>query len=310
MRVTDLASARIGVGFNRRIGLAASGLGGLRQFLPCVTARDDAFAAHFWTRMKTALICHDGALLEQHVMPRWLGSFSDVVGIIVLRETKQRERQRVRRELQRVGFLRFLDVSLFRLYYKVALARADAEWEEAQITRLKLEFAEVNVPILVTHSPNSPEAERFLKECQPDLMVARCKVILNKRIFSIPAKGTFVMHPGICPEYRNAHGCFWALVRRDFDRVGMTLLRVDAGVDTGNIFGYFTYAYDSLKESHVRIQNRVVWDNLKPIAELLQSLHAGTATAIEVAGRESNVWGHPWLTRYVQWKRRARLHGR
>ena len=40
--------------------------------------------------------------------------------------------------------------------------------------------------------------------------------------------GTFVMHPGICPEYRNAHGCFWALANRDLARVGMTLLRADA----------------------------------------------------------------------------------
>ena len=54
---------------------------------------------------------------------------------------------------------------------------------------------------------------------------ARCKVILKEKIFGIPRVGTFVMHPGICPEYRNAHGCFWALVRRDLERVGMTLLR-------------------------------------------------------------------------------------
>jgi len=40
----------------------------------------------------------------------------------------------------------------------------------------------------------------------------------------------FVLHPGICPEYRNAHGCFWALVNRDLARVGVTLLRADRGV--------------------------------------------------------------------------------
>ena len=90
----------------------------------------------------------------------------------------------------------------------------------------------------------------------------------------------------------------------------MTLLKVDAGVDTGNVFGYFTYPYDSENESHVRIQNRVVWDNLPAIAQRIGEIHAGTATPLDVSGRESNVWGHPWMTRYISWKRRARRKGR
>jgi len=35
------------------------------------------------------------------------------------------------------------------------------------------------------------------------------------------------MHPGICPEYRNSHGCFWALANDDPERVGVTLLQID-----------------------------------------------------------------------------------
>ena len=52
---------------------------------------------------------------------------------------------------------------------------------------------------------------QLLKELAPDLMIARCKTLLKENVFSIPTHGTFVMHPGICPEYRNAHGCFWAI---------------------------------------------------------------------------------------------------
>ena len=39
---------------------------------------------------------------------------------------------------------------------------------------------------------------------EPDLVIARCKTLLASRVFSIPPLGTYVMHPGICPEYRNA----------------------------------------------------------------------------------------------------------
>jgi methionyl-tRNA formyltransferase len=118
------------------------------------------------------------------------------------------------------------------------------------------------------------------------------------------------MHPGVCPEYRNAHGCFWAISRGDFDRVGMTLLRVDQGIDTGAVFGYFTCSFDSYGESHVVIQSRVVWDNLDAIANTLKAIGSERAVPVDTTGRRSAIWGHPWLTRYFRWKLRAWRTGR
>ncbi|MGA7439404.1 MAG: formyl transferase, partial [Luteibacter sp.] len=113
------------------------------------------------------------------------------------------------------------------------------------------------------------------------------------------------MHPGICPEYRNAHGCFWALAERDLDRVGLTLLRIDAGVDTGPIYGYFTYAFDETRESHMRVQYRMVLENLDALAQRIRDIVAGDALPVDVTGRPSGVWGQPWLSRYLRWKRAA-----
>jgi methionyl-tRNA formyltransferase len=207
--------------------------------------------------------------------------------------------------------LRFADVTAFRVYRKLFLAAKDEAWKKSELEKLSAIYPlPANVPVLISHSPNSPEVEQFIGEKQPDMIIARCKVILKKRIFSLAKTGTFVMHPGICPEYRNAHGCFWALVRGDFEKVGMTLLQIDEGVDTGPTYGYYSYDYDSLNESHTRIQTRVVLENLPEIKEKLKEIQAGTAQAIPVTGRESQVWGHPWLTEYLAWKRRARREGR
>jgi methionyl-tRNA formyltransferase len=85
------------------------------------------------------------------------------------------------------------------------------------------------------------------------------------------------MHPGICPEYRNAHGCFWALANGDSARVGMTLLKIDKGVDTGPVYGHYTYPYDERHESHVVIQHRVVFENLEALREKLEHIAAGDA---------------------------------
>jgi methionyl-tRNA formyltransferase len=142
---------------------------------------------------------------------------------------------------------------------------------------------------------------------RPDLVIARCKVILKPSVFEIPALGTFAMHPGICPEYRNAHGCFWAMANGDLDLVGMTLLKIDRGVDTGAVFGYFPVA-PRAGESHIVTQHRAVTDNLDAIRRTLTSIEAGTAAPIDTSGRRSAVWGQPWLT--AHWRVAFTAEGR
>lgn len=257
--------------------------------------------------MKTLLICHEGAGLDQDGLARWLGSFSDFAGMIVLREKSQRMRRRIMREIKRTGVARFFDVLGFRLHYRLFHSTRDESWTSKRLEELRKAYpAARDFQILETHSPNSEEAIEFIKQISPDIMIVRCKTLLKEEVFSIPAKGTYAMHPGICPEYRNAHGCFWALARGDREHVGMTLLRIDKGVDTGPIYGYYSYPFDELNESHVVIQQRVVFDNLPRLEERLKEICAGSAVPLNANGRVSGTWGQPWLSEYLRWKRRAR----
>ena len=256
--------------------------------------------------IKTLLICHEGALLDQEGLRRWLASFSNLAGVIVLRESRERRWRRIKREVKRVGFLRFLDVLAFQLYYRLMDAARDRQWEQERLDEICAVNPETDAPVLITYSPNSAEAEEFIKRMRPDIMLARCKTLLKESIFALPATGTFVMHPGICPEYRNAHGCFWALANGELDKVGMTLLRIDRGVDTGPVYGYFSYGYDEVAESHKVISQRVLFDNLEAVAGKLIEIHEGSALRIDTCGRRSAAWGQPWLTAYLRWKRSAR----
>ena len=258
------------------------------------------------TTMKTLLICHEGALLDRNGLRRWLASFSNLAGVIVLRENRERRWRRIKREINRVGLLRFLDVLAFRLYYRLAIARRDREWEHKLLNELYAVYPEADSALLFTHSPNSREAEEFIKRIRPDIMLARCKTLLKEAVFNLPATGTFVMHPGICPEYRNAHGCFWALAKGELDKVGMTLLRIDKGVDTGPVYGYFSYDYDEVMESHIVISQRVLFDNLEAVARRLIAIYEGSARRVDTSRRPSAAWGQPWLTAYVKWKRHVR----
>jgi len=250
--------------------------------------------------MRTLLICHEDASLDCEGLVRWLGSFSTVSGTVVIREPAARLRRRIRRELERVGPLRMLDVLAFRALHRLTSARADRRWIAGQLEQLRRRYpARPIAPELITPSPNSVEAERFIRDARPDIVIARCKTLLKESVFSIPTFGTFVMHPGICPDYRNAHGCFWAMAKGDHANVGMTLLRIDKGVDTGPVFGHFRIAADPT-ESHVVVENRAVLEHLDGVKQVFLDIAAGRAQTVDTKGRLSATWGQPWLSAHLR----------
>jgi hypothetical protein len=256
--------------------------------------------------MRTLLICHERAALDREGLARWLETFSTFAGTVVVREPGGRLRKRVSREIRRVGFWRFLDVLAFRLYHKLWQASSDRRAEGRELDWLRVRFPDrPKAAETIVASPNSVDAEAFIRRHEPDLIIARCKTLLHERIFSIPRLGSYAMHPGICPEYRNAHGCFWAMATGDAGNIGMTLLRIDAGVDTGPIFGYFHVDADP-RESHVLVQHRAVLDHLDAIRDKLREIETGTARPIDTRGRRSAAWGQPWLTALVRMRAGAR----
>ena len=257
---------------------------------------------------RIALICHRDDLLSRDLVSRWLASFAELVGIVEIEERRAVMWRRLRAEARRVGIVRLLDVLAFRIHYRLALAKDDATWERTAIAQAAEAWKPPDpaTPILRAHDPNDEAVRAFLERLAPDLVVARCKWLLRRAIYSVPRLGTFVLHPGICPQYRNAHGCFWALAADDPGNVGMTLLAIDEGIDTGPVYGYYRYPFDALRESHVRIQHRVFLENADAIRDRLLAICSGGAAPLPVAGVPSRNWGQPWLSAYLHYRRKLR----
>src|SRR3989442_15550795 len=85
--------------------------------------------------VKTLLICHHDAVLDRIGLARWLGSFSELVGVVEVREPKQRLWRRVPREVSPAGPLRILGVLAFRAYEGVAGAPGGRAGEGGAVKR-------------------------------------------------------------------------------------------------------------------------------------------------------------------------------
>ncbi len=256
--------------------------------------------------IRSALICHRGDSLNEDGIARWLTSFSDLRLIVRIDDPPGRFWKRIRSEKKRSGLTGLLDALAFRIWFYLFRSGDESRWEAAKLDEMRRLYPEVpeTCRILDVDSPNADEVAEALQKEGVDFALARCKRILTRRIFSLPTHGVFVIHPGICPDYRNAHGCFWALVRDDDENVGATLLQVDAGIDTGPVLGYFRVPHDPLRESHIRIQNRVVLENLDTIADHILRRTSDALRPFDTSARPSGAWGQPRLTTFLRWRHR------
>lgn len=110
----------------------------------------------------------------------------------------------------------------------VAQSKGSAEWigDTAE---------ELNLPYSIVDEPNSLEVQKKLKSYSPDIFVlAGYGKILKQPIIDIPKIMTVNLHGGKLPEYRGSSPLNWVLINgeRSF---GLTIIKVDKGVDTGDI---------------------------------------------------------------------------
>jgi methionyl-tRNA formyltransferase len=95
-----------------------------------------------------------------------------------------------------------------------------------------LDVEEISIP---SWRFNSPATADLLRSLEPDLILMSAAPILKRDIFATPRLGCVNVHRGIAPEYRGEWTLFWALYRRDYEHLGVTIHSVDDGVDTGPV---------------------------------------------------------------------------
>lgn len=93
----------------------------------------------------------------------------------------------------------------------------------------------LNLTVLQPEKVRSAEFLAAFSDLAPEIViVAAFGQILPREIIRGPRGGCINIHPSLLPKYRGAAPINWALIRGD-ETTGVTIMRMDEGVDTGDI---------------------------------------------------------------------------
>src|SRR6266849_1810475 len=91
---------------------------------------------------------------------------------------------------------------------------------------------------LPVHQPEkirAPEVQELLQSYSPDfIVIIAYGQIIPARLLPIPKHGWINLHASALPKYRGAAPINWTIVNGE-TRTGLTTMRIDAGMDTGDI---------------------------------------------------------------------------
>ena len=93
----------------------------------------------------------------------------------------------------------------------------------------------LSLPVYQPERVRRPEVVEQLKQMNPEAMVVvGYGQIIPRTIIDIPPRGIINVHGSLLPKYRGAAPIQWAIANGEA-RTGVTTMRIDAGLDTGDM---------------------------------------------------------------------------
>ncbi len=109
---------------------------------------------------------------------------------------------------------------------------------------VKLLAEQIGLPVMQPQKLRQPEAMEQLRAWAPDLIVvAAFGQILRPDVLSLPRHGCINVHASLLPRWRGAAPIQAAVLAGD-QETGVTIMRMDEGVDTGGILSQRALAID------------------------------------------------------------------
>jgi methionyl-tRNA formyltransferase len=152
----------------------------------------------------------------------------------------------------------------------------------APVPRLADELARRLPSAVHLHYPDlhAPECLAWLRALRPDLGLVFACYRLRRSLFSIPRLGTLNLHLGKAPDFRGSSPGFYELLA-GVPEVGVTVHRVDEGLDSGPILLQRTFPLDPAPAG----------DPLQYLASLQRDVLVPAGAALMAEAVRLEAWG-------------------
>jgi methionyl-tRNA formyltransferase len=139
-----------------------------------------------------------------------------------------------------------------------------------------------SVPVFQPEHFKSSQAVDQLQALAPDVMVVIAYgLILPKSVLAIPRLGCVNVHASLLPAWRGASPIQSAILHGD-QETGVTIMQMDAGMDTGDILSVVRVMLDS-KETAGTLHDKLSLLSVKPLLETLDALQFGHVRSVPQA---------------------------
>ena len=157
--------------------------------------------------------------------------------------------------------------------------------------------------IVEVENINDVDGLAAIAKYQPNVVIVNGTRILKKATLRATPAVFINTHQGITPQYRGAHGGYWALHENDRGNCGVTIHVVDEGIDTGNVIAQAAIKPEP-QDSFITYPFLQTAAALPHLQIAIHSALAGNLTSTPVSGA-SAVWYHPGILQYIK----ARMRG-
>jgi methionyl-tRNA formyltransferase len=107
--------------------------------------------------------------------------------------------------------------------------------QQVSFSAVKQAALAAKIPLHQPEKIRAPEVQELLQALAPDgVVIIAYGQIVPARLLPIPKLGWINLHASLLPKYRGAAPINWAIVNGE-TRTGLTTMRIDAGMDTGDM---------------------------------------------------------------------------
>lgn len=251
--------------------------------------------------LKTAFIGNENFF--DHMICEWLSEHTDLSLIIWTNELSwahgtgiERKKKVLRRFInraQRKGSLRTLNEALYYVIYRRFLQPKEISQvlDAVNSTERHPQKPLAEIKQVRPKDIKSSELQHLIESSELDAIFSVCiDVYLPEKMINAPKHGSFLWHEGITPEYRGVYSPFWALLKKDYDNLGYTLLRMNTKLDAGEVFVQGKAENVDLKKDwHSYIGHKAIIDSLPKVKQFIGQLERNQHRPID---RENAVDGY------------------